>query len=160
MSIRVERVAQKIKFEAARILQNQISDPRMGFVTVVKVDLSADYRHATIHVSLLSDDPGERSKIMHMLDDARPYVQGLIAGRLRTRLTPILRFKLDTGVEKSIEIGSLLEELKSEREEREARQAAERGEGVEGEDVEGEGVEGPDAEGADAEGTDAGPTTA
>lgn len=118
--IRVERVREKVKFEVARILQQEMSDPRMGFVTVVGCDLSPDYRYATIHVSFLDDREGEVSRMMHMLEDARGYIQSKVASRLSTRVTPELRFERDIGAQRSIEVSSLLDEIRREREEREA----------------------------------------
>ncbi len=117
--IRVERVREKVKFEVARILQSEMSDPRMGFVTVVGCDLSPDYRYATIHVSFLEDREGEVNRMMRMLEDARGYIQSKVAGRLSTRVTPELRFERDTGAQRSVEVSGLLDEIRREREERE-----------------------------------------
>jgi ribosome-binding factor A len=120
MGIGQQRVQQKIKTDVAQILQQEMSDPRMGFVTVTAVDLSGDFRHAVIKVSLLTDNPAEERRIMRMLEDARGYVQKIVASRLRTRATPEIKWKLDKGPEQSIKITSLLDEIAREREEREA----------------------------------------
>jgi len=87
-------------------------------------DLSPDYRYATVYVSVLADRDGEVNRIMGMLEQARGFVQSKVAGRLRTRVTPELRFELDRGAEKSVKISGLLDELKKEREEREGAVAA------------------------------------
>ena len=60
----------------------------MGFVTVVRCDLSADYRHCRVHVSVLADNEGEISRVMHMLQDARGFIQRHVAANLSTRATP------------------------------------------------------------------------
>jgi len=147
MSIRVERVAKKVKFLIATALQRELKDPRMGFITVVRCDLSADYRHCRVHVSVLADSEGEISRVMHMLESARGFIQRYVAANLSTRATPHLEFVRDTGAERSVDMSALLDDLKAERVER----------GVEApEDAEGEDAEGEDAEGADAEGDDAG----
>ena len=138
MSIRVERVAKKVKFLIATALQRELKDPRMGFITVVRCDLSADYRHCRVHVSVFADTDGEISRVMHMLEDARGFIQRYVASNLRTRATPHLEFVRDTGAERSVDMSALLDDLKSERRER----------GVEDEDAEGK----TDADGEDAEG--------
>lgn len=125
MSVRVERVAQKVKFEVARILQNEMNDPRMGFVTVVDVELSPDYRYAKVYVSVLANSDGEERRVMRMLEDACGYIQRIVAGRLSTRVTPKLTFLLDKGAEKSVQISSLLDEIRQEREAREGDPEAE-----------------------------------
>jgi ribosome-binding factor A len=141
MSIRVERVAKKVKFLIANALQRELKDPRMGFVTVVRCDLSADYRHCRVHVSVLADNEGEISRVMHMLQDARGFIQRHVAANLSTRATPHLEFVRDTGAERSVDMSALLDELKAERVER----------GVEGEeDAESADTKG-EAEGQDAE---------
>ncbi|MCW8140954.1 MAG: 30S ribosome-binding factor RbfA, partial [Planctomycetota bacterium] len=119
-SIRVERVRKKIETEVARILQSELRDPRLGFITVVGCELSPDYRHARIKVSVLADKEGEVRRVMRMLEDARGFVQRTVAGRLRTRVTPELSFVLDRSAEKSVRISSVLDDLRREREAREA----------------------------------------
>ena len=94
-SVAFERVRAKIKTEAARILQSELKDPRMGFVTVVDVDLSRDFRHATIHISILAEHEGEERRILQALKSAKGYVQKTIAGRLRTRTTPLIELRLE-----------------------------------------------------------------
>jgi ribosome-binding factor A len=118
MGIGTQRVQAKIKTEIARILQTEMNDPRMGFVTVISVDLTNDFSAAKVYVSVLADREGEIRKIMRMLEQATAYVQRKVAGRLRTRQTPALTFILDHGAEQSVKITSLLDELKNEREAR------------------------------------------
>ncbi len=136
-SIRVGRVREKIKFEVARILQTELKDPRMGFVTVIDVDLSHDFRHAKVKVSVLAEKESEVRRVLRMLEDARGFVQSTVASRLRTRVAPELRFVLDRSAEQSVKISSMLDSLRQEREEREARagdgagDALERSEGLE-----------------------------
>lgn len=122
MSIRVERVRKKIRFLVANVLQRELKDPRKGFVTVTRVDLSPDFSRCIVHVSVLGE-PGEVSKTMHMLEDARGFVQTRIAAGLETRTTPHLIWELDKGAQRSVEVSALLNELAEERAEREARQA-------------------------------------
>jgi len=123
-SVAFERVRAKIKTEAARILQSELKDPRMGFVTVVDVDLSRDFRHATIHISILAEHEGEERRILQALKSAKGFVQKTIAGRLRTRTTPLIEFEQSKGPRKSIQINNLLDELRLEREAREKAAAA------------------------------------
>src|SRR5687768_5644187 len=120
MTIRVERVREKIKSEVARIIQSELRDPRLGFVTVMGCDLTSDYKYAKIKVSVLSDKEGEVRKVMRMLEDAKGFIQRTVGSRLRTRVTPELSFVLDKSAQQSVKISTLLDDLKKEREEREA----------------------------------------
>ena len=84
-----------------------------------------------MHVSVLGE-PGDVSKTMHMLEDARGFVQTRVAAGLETRTTPHLTWELDKGAQRSVEVSALLNELAEERAEREARQAVAEGEDGEG----------------------------
>ena len=121
--IRVGRVREKIKADVAQILQHELKDPRMGFVTVISCDLAHDYRTCEVRVSVLADKDSEVRNVMRMLDQAKGYVQKKVASRLRTRVAPVLTFVLDKGAERSVQMSSLLDDLKAEREAREAKAA-------------------------------------
>jgi ribosome-binding factor A len=155
MSIRVERVRKKIKFLIANVLHAELKDPRKGFVTVVRCDLTSDFRQCRVHVSILADSDAEVRKVMRMLEDARGFVQTRVASGLSTRTTPHLEWVLDEGAQRSVEVGALLADLAAERAEREAAEAAAGGEAAEGEAAEGEAAEGEAAEGEAAEGSSA-----
>ena len=109
---------------------HRLGPTRMGFVTVVDVDLSRDFRHATIHISILAEHEGEERRILQALKSAKGFVQKTIAGRLRTRTTPLIEFEQSKGPRKSIQINNLLDELRLERE---AREKAAQAEGLQAE---------------------------
>jgi ribosome-binding factor A len=111
--IKHERVREKIKFECARVIQQKLRDPRAGFMTVQNVELSHDFRNAKIFVSILGSDADKR-KSMRMLEDARGFIQREVAHTLRTRVTPQLKFVLDTSVDKSFRVAELLDQIKKE----------------------------------------------
>ena len=54
-SYRLSKVRELIREEASLIIQNELKDPRIGFVTVTDVKLSSDLRYAQIFVSILED---------------------------------------------------------------------------------------------------------
>lgn len=113
MSQRLERVAEAIKEEVAQILQRELKDPRVGFVTVTRVKVSPDLSHATVYFSLLGQGAA-REKTEAGLKSAQGYIRRLLGDRLRLRVTPELDFKIDASVEESIRISKLLEDQKGE----------------------------------------------
>lgn len=113
--IKVERLRERVKEDVARILLEEMNDPRLGFVTITRVDLVPDLSEAKVFYSVLGDEK-ERRKVQRMLDDARGFIQKLVAGRLRTRTTPVLKFVHDPSIEGSIRVASILERIKEERE--------------------------------------------
>ena len=96
-----EVVASAILFEAA--------DPRIRAVTVLRVEVSADLRQATVYVSVMGSE-AEQTLAMRGLKHAAGFFQSKVADRLQTRFTPVLGFKLDDSVKKSVAIGRLIDE--------------------------------------------------
>ena len=61
MSRRTERIAEQIQSEVAKLLRAETTDPRIGLVTITRVDVAPDLSHALVFWSALaSDDPAER----------------------------------------------------------------------------------------------------
>jgi len=119
-SERIHRVEQAIKEEVAQILQRELKDPRIGFVTITRVQVTADLQHATIYFSLLppkADPPSaeeERSALADTqagLKSAAGYIRRLVGERLRLRVTPEVHFRLDASIADSIRISKLLDHL-------------------------------------------------
>ena len=108
-SRRAARIAARIREEASNIILYELQDPRIEFVTVTKVDLSNDYRHATVYVSVLGDE-AKRRTALRGLASARGLVQSRIAKSLRLREAPHIAFEFDPTIERSIEISRLIDE--------------------------------------------------
>jgi ribosome-binding factor A len=103
------RIAEAIREVVASAVLFEVSDPRVRGVTVLNVEVSHDLRNATVNVTVMGT-PGERSTAMKGLKSAAGFLQAKVAARLQIRYTPILSFKLDDSVKKSVEIGRLIEE--------------------------------------------------
>jgi len=114
---RAARVAERIREEASQIILYELQDPRIGLVTVTKVDISADLRYATVYVSVLGAE-GTRRTTLRGLESARGLIQRRIGRSLRLRDTPILRFEFDPSIENAIASSRVLDQLAAERAER------------------------------------------
>jgi len=106
---RLERVAEAIREVVATAILFELKDPRVRDVTVLRVEVSGDLRHAKVYVSLMGDEKQQRLT-MHGLQSARGFLQYRIARELKLRWTPTLQFVLDQGVKKSIAISKLIDE--------------------------------------------------
>jgi ribosome-binding factor A len=102
-------MAEAIREVVSSAVLFKLADPRVHGVTVLGVELSGDLRHATVAVSIMGSE-SEQSLAMKGLKSAAGYLQGLVAERLQTRFTPVLTFKRDLGVKKSIELSRLIDE--------------------------------------------------
>ena len=110
-SQRLEKVAEEIKKEVAQILQLEIKDPRIGFVTITQVRITPDLQHATVLFSLL-EGHGDAKKTESGLKSASGYVRRLVGERLGLRVTPQIHFKFDSSLVEGFRMSKLLDDLK------------------------------------------------
>jgi ribosome-binding factor A len=107
---RSERVAQEIRDEVAVMIGRELKDPRIGFVTVTRVDLTPDLRYARIYVSVLGDQE-QQKKTLAVLTKASGFVKREVGRRLRMRLTPEIQFLYDKGIDATDRVAKLLDEV-------------------------------------------------
>jgi len=103
-----ERLADAIQSEVSRIILFELTDPRIGFVTVTGVELSADLHSAKVKVSIMGDERA-RAVSMNVIRHARGYIQKQMGDRVTTKFMPIIKFEEDDSVRKSV---ALLRTLK------------------------------------------------
>jgi len=109
---RLERVNQLIKEEISMLVQRQLKDPRLGFVTVTEVETSPDLKHAKVYVSVLGPE-AQWEKSFQALESARGFVWSWLRRHLDLRTTPELLFRPDRSMEHAAHIQSLLAELRA-----------------------------------------------
>ncbi len=88
----------------------EVRDPRVQDVTVTGVVMAPDMRSAIVHVSVMGSAAREQLALRG-LANAAGFLQSRIADRIETRYTPRLRFELDVGVKRSIELARVLDEV-------------------------------------------------
>jgi len=102
-------MAEAIREVVSTSILFEVADPRIKSVTVLGVEMSNDLRKATVLVSIMGTE-AERKSIFQGLKHATGFLQAKVAARLQTRFTPVLGFKLDQGVKKSVDISRLIDE--------------------------------------------------
>lgn len=110
---RAIRVGEAIKEEISDILRHELKDPRIGFVSVVNVEVSSDLRHARVYVSVLGDEEAKRETIAG-LESAKGFIRTEVGRRIRLRYTPDIVFTLDDSIAHGVRIAELLQEMKRE----------------------------------------------
>ena len=106
---RLARVAEVVREVAAETILFQLQDPRVKGVTVTRTEVAADLQHAKVYVSLMGTKK-EQDLCLHGLRHSAGFIQAQLAARLKTRYTPVIRFVVDEGVKKSIEVTRLINE--------------------------------------------------
>lgn len=127
MSARMQRVADQIQRELATLIQMEVSDPRVGMVSVTGVEVSRDLAHAKVYVTVLNTlgedgvlnretlaDPGELDQLevqqnIKALNKAAGYLRTLLAKRINLRSVPKLQFYYDASIQRGQELSSLID---------------------------------------------------
>ena len=128
MTARAQRIADQIQREIAVLIQLEVSDPRVGMVSVTGVDVSNDLAHAKIYITVLNSlggdgqfnadtlsEPGvldqlEIEENLKALRKASGFIRTLIAKRLRLRVVPKLQFYYDSSIEHGQRLSGLIDD--------------------------------------------------
>ena len=106
MANKQERIASIIRKNIAEIIQFQVKDPHLGFVSIPEVRVSKDFSYATVYVSFLKEEDIEPS--LEVLNKGKGFIRTELAHKLDTRRVPEIRFVLDEGYKKEERITELL----------------------------------------------------
>ena len=112
-SRRSQRVASIIRQIVSETLVGELSDPRIGLVTVTAVNLSADLRLADVNLSTLGD-ARQQQTCLEAVQHAHGRIQARVSAGLRMKFCPVLRFHLDSSVKRSVSMSRLIAEARAE----------------------------------------------
>lgn len=110
---RAVRVGDLLQREISNIVETELKDPRIGFLTITKVDLSDDLKLAHVYYSVLGTGE-EKEKSAEGLRSAKGFIKKLLGERTRLKYLPDILFVFDDSFEKGQQIQSILEKLKDE----------------------------------------------
>ncbi len=120
---RQEKLGELLAAELSELMRTRVKDPRVGFASITRVEVSGDLRHAKIHVSVMGT-PEEQQATMKGLSNAAGYLRHEVASRITLRYMPELTFKLDTSIEKGAHVLELIKQASQEDQERSTAAAA------------------------------------
>src|SRR5579859_3368324 len=106
---RMRRVDEAVRAVLSDAIARDLSDPRIGFVTVTAVKTSPDLRHASVYVSVLGSDE-KRDESLAALQAAHGLLQARVASQLTLKHTPLLSFHFDPTTDRAMRITQLLDE--------------------------------------------------
>jgi ribosome-binding factor A len=122
------RVDRAVHEAVAELLESEVADPRLAFVTVTEAEVTQDHEVATIYYSTLDPElvtrdhrrtGGDRVPESHEVEEglasAAPRLRALVGRRARLRTSPELRFRPDPVVEQANRVEQLLRDLGGER---------------------------------------------
>src|SRR4051812_41500200 len=105
----MRRINEVLREIVGAAVSGDLSDPRIGFVTVTSVQTSSDLRTAKVYVSVLGDEEAIEATLSG-LRSSHGVIQSRIAAETRMKRTPTLTFHYDDTIEKASRVSELLEE--------------------------------------------------
>jgi len=110
MSLRTEKVNCELRKHLMAILQKEIDDPTMEFLSITRVSTTRDLQESKVYFSLLDSSKQEKAK--KILDNMKGFIRHELAKRIRLKILPQLAFIFDNSIEYSVEIHKKIEEIK------------------------------------------------
>ncbi|HEY7502071.1 MAG TPA: 30S ribosome-binding factor RbfA [Vicinamibacterales bacterium] len=114
MSNRPIRVGEQIREVLTDLVAREVHDPGIGFITLTRVDLTADLQLARVYYTTMGDEKARRES-SRALERARPFLRRHLGRRLRLRHVPDLQFFFDDSIERHDRIERILQQLQAER---------------------------------------------
>jgi ribosome-binding factor A len=107
---RSERLGELILAEIYDLITREIKDPRIGFVTFTRVEMSNDLRHAKVFVSIIGAEL-EKARTLQGLSSATGYIRRRLGRALHLRYTPEIAFLVDESLAHGAKIAQILRQL-------------------------------------------------
>lgn len=111
MSRRTDRVAHLIQREIGNVILKELTDVRIGFVTISRVEVTTDMAFAKVHVSIMGSDKEKRDSMAGLAHSAS-YLRTHLAKVMKMRTVPRLQFVEDKNLEHGFRINEILNEIK------------------------------------------------
>jgi ribosome-binding factor A len=108
---RQEKVARIVKEGVSDAISSRLNDPRItGFVSITRVEMAADLRSAEVYLSIFGGDESAQKRTFLAIMHARPKIQSLLGGKIRSKFCPVLHFHMDEKFKKTLETMNLIDQ--------------------------------------------------
>lgn len=123
-SNRKPRLQESLRAELSEVIRREMRDPRFreGLLSITDVEVAADYKHATVYVSVFGDEQA-RKDALNALRGASGVLRGELGRRKHFNTVPELHFKYDESLERGAQMFELLERVRREDAEKTAQTA-------------------------------------
>lgn len=108
---RTVRLDEQFREEISKLLMKGLKDPRVGFVTISRVEITNDLSYAKIYISVLGSDREKASSLIG-LRNSSGFIRTYLGKALKIRKIPQLNFVLDESLDHAMHIEEILAELK------------------------------------------------
>jgi len=110
---RTDRVNDELKRLLGDLLEREVQDPRVGFVTILDVEIARDFSVATVYVTIAEDE--DKEETLAGLKAAARFLRKRVGESMSLRLTPELHFIYDNSLDRGFRMDALLKQIADER---------------------------------------------
>lgn len=111
MSRRTDRISHLIQREIGDVILKELTDVRIGFVTISRVEVTTDLAYAKVYVSVMGTDKEKRDSLAG-LGHSASYLRTHLSKVLKMRTVPRLQFVEDKNLDHGFRINEILNEIK------------------------------------------------
>jgi len=111
MTQRQKKVNELMRHEISNVLLKDFRDPRLGFITITRCEVSSDFSYCKVFISVLGEE-SEMIKNLKILNGAADFIRVCVANKVRMRYVPVFNFKYDSSVEETFNLLQKMEEDK------------------------------------------------
>ena len=111
MKQRASRVAEELRKIISQILLEELTDPRVGFVTITHIDVTDDLRYARVFYSVLGDE-AQKESTAEALQEQLKYIRRLAVERINMKFAMEIKFEVDKSIDHSFRIDTILKQIK------------------------------------------------
>jgi ribosome-binding factor A len=112
MTQRTQKIDELLRQEIGQALEREVTDPRIGFVTVTNVETAPDLSRARVWVSIIGSE-SERKQTLQALRGAMPFIRRGLGSKIRLRRIPELDVRLDDSIERGTRVLQIINELEA-----------------------------------------------
>ncbi|MBN3039991.1 MAG: 30S ribosome-binding factor RbfA [Candidatus Omnitrophica bacterium] len=111
MSVRMDKINQEIRKQIMEVIQREIDDPTLEFLSITSVRTTSDLQECRIYFSMLQDDKYPQAK--ETLEKMKGFIRSSLAKKIRLKVLPQLVFFPDDSIKYSVDIYRKIEEIKA-----------------------------------------------
>lgn len=111
---RVEKVQKELRYQVSLIVQQELKDPRIGFVTITRVEITPDLKEAKIYFTTM-DVKESLDDTVNGLNRSAGFVRKLVGERMRMKFTPQINFIYDDSLKRQGIIDEIIDKIHREK---------------------------------------------
>ena len=111
MKQRAQRVSEELRKIISQILLEELNDPRLGFITITRIEVTDDLRYARVFYSVLGDE-GQKASTAEALGEHLSRIRRMAVESINMKFAMEIKFEVDPSIDHSFRIDSILKQIK------------------------------------------------